>query len=359
MVNSDENIKDILQLTNIPVVRDRNYWLIRTESGLYYLDFLLNGYVAIGWDNINIATIQKENYSKIKGIVKENYPKDNTPGRTANKLISFVNEIHEGDVVIIPSQNSEKASIGILLKKMYYEDPMYIENQLKENTDSEIIPCPYHKRRRVKWLKSISKEGMDVYLSKLFNAHQAIYSANDYAQYINRNIYDMYISGDELHSVLHAGHPNGFSLKSLTDFVEFFNTAIDFIQETSDIVIDKEKIDMKINIHSPGLIEIISAGAFAALGISVLILSLNNVLAGGKFKFNFKNPLTGNELSAETESTGVLGKFNERRLNDQQHHLEEQKIRMQFLQLQQSLQLKIPDTENADEKSPENDIDKA
>lgn len=37
----------------IPVIDNtKNYWMIRTKGGIYFNDFFLNDYVAIGWDEI-------------------------------------------------------------------------------------------------------------------------------------------------------------------------------------------------------------------------------------------------------------------------------------------------------------------
>ena len=52
----DSTIEKLMQ--NIPVIKERNYWLIRTNKRIYYEDFLLNGYVAINWDIISVDFLQ-------------------------------------------------------------------------------------------------------------------------------------------------------------------------------------------------------------------------------------------------------------------------------------------------------------
>lgn len=351
ITDGDSMFRSLIEELSIPIVEERNYWLIRTEGGSYYLDFLFNNYVAIGWDEINIQTVKTQNNDKLKEIVKKVYPKEEAPWHPASKLQKFVNEIKKGDIVIIPGERSEKASIGIFIEDDAYEDKNYVERKLKENTDSNIKFCPFIKRRKVKWLNNIVKDRMDVYLSKLFNAHQAVFSANEYAQYIDRNIHNLYAKKDELHSIFHAGHQNGFSLQDLSDFVDFFNSGIKYISDVTGIEVDKKKIDMKLNIHSPGLIEVIAIGLAAATGISIMITSLNNMINGGKFRLSYKDPSNGKEISIESESPGFAGrKIENRKLDIEQQRIlsSQENLKGKYLELKESVDLALPSVGNTD-----------
>ena len=50
----EKELQQILSILNIEQIpKERNYWLIRTESGKFYFDFLENNYVSIGWDEFS------------------------------------------------------------------------------------------------------------------------------------------------------------------------------------------------------------------------------------------------------------------------------------------------------------------
>lgn len=362
MVNYESIFNDLVSELKIPIVEERNYWLIRTEGGKYYFDFVFNGYVAIGWDFLSITDIRESGYSHIKDIVLEHSPKDKAPGRVASKLKKFVEHIKKGDVAIIPSVNSETASIGIFTENNAYENPNYVEEYYKNNPGSDIVPCPYIKRRKVEWVSHIEKDRLGVYLTKLFSSHEAVYSANEYSQYIERSIHDVYIKEDRVHSTFRAGHPNGFSLKDLNEFVDFLNTSIDHISEITGMDIDKNEIDMKLNIHSPGLIQVISMGAFAGLGLAILIGALNNFINGGKLKFTYKDETFKKEISFETESPGLAGRKLENKKLDLEHErftYTEKKLTEKLVRLQEDVQLSIPSPEESTEVllPPKNKVD--
>ena len=55
------NDVDICREVGIPIIPDeRKYWLVRTKSGIYFNDFYLNNYIAIGWDEISDISLMTE-----------------------------------------------------------------------------------------------------------------------------------------------------------------------------------------------------------------------------------------------------------------------------------------------------------
>ena len=63
----DKELQQILNILNIEQIpKERNYWLIRTESGKFYFDFLENNYVSIGWDEFSDINIFKSIFSSSK-----------------------------------------------------------------------------------------------------------------------------------------------------------------------------------------------------------------------------------------------------------------------------------------------------
>lgn len=331
-MNSQDIVKELHVQLGIPVVEKSNFWLIRTESGLYYDDFYANSFVGIGWDYASVHSIRYGTFDDLKKLIENNeHPKyKNEKARKseytsiANKLIRFVEEIRAGDIVIIPSESSAKISIGEIVDDEVYEDTRFSN---KFANDSVNI-CPFIKRRKVRWIKQQFKDEIDVYLFKLLSCHQAIYSANEYAEFISRTIYPVYISDNKLHATFKAGHINGLSVDELVDLVGFINLLTQGA--------DKNSVEVKLNIHSPGIIEIVSLVLASGVTISLVIFALNHFINGGKTNVSFKTK--NMDLKINAESKGLLD-----------HHLEKDEFELkkevveQYQQLHESIQLNIPE----------------
>lgn len=52
----EKEILEWIKENNVPIVQvdtNRNYWLVRTNSGMYFQDFLLGDYIGINWNEFN------------------------------------------------------------------------------------------------------------------------------------------------------------------------------------------------------------------------------------------------------------------------------------------------------------------
>ncbi len=345
-VNTDK----LYDQLKIPKIDERNYWLVRSNGGEYYEDFFLHKYIAIAWDYISLAIMNNKNEEEIKAIIDLNEKSQPTKSELTedelnagvvttiyNKIYRFTKDFKIGDVVLVPSKNSEFISIGIIESEVY-EDPLYLSNYLEENPLTEIKLCPYFKRRKVSWLRQINKSKLDIYLIKAFSSHHAISSINEYAEFIDRNIYPIYLKGEEIHSTIHAGHPNGLTLRELVELSSSIESSLMDLSEHFGLEYKNKSYMVKINIHSPGLMEFIGIGAGAGVCISILMFAINNLRNGGKFKIGFKvDGVTGNiDFSLESETKGERGRdfeFNELELKHQE----------ELLKLVKDLQIKSPE----------------
>ena len=154
---------NLLKLFHIPEVpNDTRYWIIRTNGGEYYEDFILHGYISISWDYISLNTLYNKSEDEIKRLI-EVYEKissselddDESDGTTKGKITSILNkinrfvfEIDKDDIILIPSKNSDRVTIARVIGEAY-ETENYVEGYLKENPTTEITPCPYKKRRKI------------------------------------------------------------------------------------------------------------------------------------------------------------------------------------------------------------------
>lgn len=344
---------NLLSLLKIPSVSENiHYWIIRTNGGEYYEDFTLHEYISISWDYVSLSILYTKNDDEIKRLI-EVYEKmsttpedsdDESDGTTKgkitailNKINRFVFEIDKGDIILIPSKNSDRIAIAEVVGDVY-ETENYVESYLQANPTTEIVPCPYRKRRKIKILKTITKGQMDIYLAKGFNSQHALSSMDEYAPYINRTIYGIYSKGNELHTTLHAGHPNGLTLKELVKFSTKLEETASSIAQQCEIPFDSSLVEVKLNIHSPGLIELIGSLSSAGIVLSLLMFAVNNLINGGKLNISYKkDDQTGKtDFSITSESPGISG-------NSQKNKRIELKEKEELLELINKLDVKTPE----------------
>lgn len=344
---------NLLSLLKIPSVSEGiHYWIIRTNGGDYYEDFTLHEYISISWDYVSLSILYTKDDDEIKRLI-EVYEKmsttpedsdDESDGTTKgkitailNKINRFVFEIDKGDIILIPSKNSDRIAIAEVVGDVY-ETENYVESYLQANPTTEIIPCPYRKRRKIKILKTITKGQMDIYLARGFNSQHALSCMDEYAPYINRTIYGIYSRGDELHTTLHAGHPNGLTLKELVEFSTLLEKTASSIAQQCEIPFNPSQVEVKLNIHSPGLIELIGSLSGAGIVLSLLIFAVNNLINGGKLSISYKkDDQTGKtDFSVTSESPGISG-------SAQKNKRIELKEKEELLELVNKLDVKTPE----------------
>lgn len=346
---------NLLSLLHIPTVsNDVHYWIIRTNGGEYYEDFVMHKYISISWDYVSLNTLYNKTDDEIKRLIdvyeqmssnktKDDDTEEPSKGKTTtilNKINRFVFEINKDDIILIPSKNSNRITIAKVTSDVY-ETEHYVETYLKENPETEIIPCPYRKRRKIKAIRTITKGQMDIYLTKGFSSQHALSNMDEYAPYINRTIYGVYSKDNQLHTTLHAGHPNGLNLKELVELSTYIEKASYALAEQCEIPFDSSQIKVKLNIHSPGLIELIGAMAGDGIVLSLLIFSINNILNGGKLNISFKKNAEGNlDFSVNSESSGIYG-------NSQKNKRIELTEKTQLLEIIDKLDVKTPEIVSA------------
>lgn len=231
---------------------NRNYWLVRTQGGMFFQEFFFSDYIAIDWNEIDDVDLIKDEkrHNELVELIKEKYDKDSVPGLSANQMRKFVRDMKKGDVVIIPSKNSEYIAYGELLN-----DEIYIENVKEEELEKD--DCNFRKRRAVRWIKHQKKEEIDVYMYKLLNNHQTISSANEFADIIDRTLQPFYIKDDKAHFIVKVNQEGDISAIDLSSFVYNTTSLVDSFNKISNEQFNKREINTKVNVHSPGIIEFI------------------------------------------------------------------------------------------------------
>ncbi len=263
---------------------NRKYWLIRTMSGEYYADFVHNNFIAIGYDKIdivqvNLVTRDKYPVSTLRVVVEAMYPEENRPGYIVNQLISFIGEIQKGDIVIIPSINSWHFSIGEVVDNVIYGVHLPPNAVLQDYQ-----PCPFVKRRKIKWLlKDSLLEKVDPKFIPLKYTRQAITQiGNEISNVVDRTIETIYIKDDIGYLTVNVRQTdpiNGYNL--FTTWVDLFKLAEDF-GKTHGLDIKETDFDVKLNLESPGFVSIMTASIVGLVVLSGLIGIFAGIELDGK-----------------------------------------------------------------------------
>ena len=272
------DIKEIIDSLTV-FNNKRDYWLIRTQGGDFYKTFLENSYVAIGYDSINFSAIKnastdKRGKKQLAEIIKKQYPDETRPGYIGNQLIDFSYNIKKGDIVIIPSESSSQISIGEVV-----ETPIF---ELKDNLGMN--DCPFLKRKKIKWLRqNLTFKQIDSNLISIKYSQRTVTKIKeDFYPYIDRIISPIYIKNDNAHLAINVQRKQDFPA------YDVFKTWIDLLDLTEEfgkqekLEIQKEDINLKINVQSPGTIEFIT---YSVVGIIVLA-TLVTALIGAEYESN-------------------------------------------------------------------------
>lgn len=314
---------------------DRKYWFFRTEGGEYYPDFKINNFIALGWDNFdNIEELRnitsEEDLEFLKGKFKESYPDERRFGLAVNQMLTFINKMQIGDIVLIPSKNSRDLAIGEITSPAYiYTEDIDELNDIDDFFDEEDIGykiCEYKKRRDVRWITTIKKNKLDPQLFKLMWARNTITDATSYDMYIDRNLHSIYYKNNKLNVALHVNQENGISTRSLSSLLE---STLNYINcfDFNEKEIELDSLEVKIIVESPGVIQFI--GGAAAL----------TILLGGLAMFSFgadtNFEIAGQKYSIHTE--GAISILKERNRHDEEMakiNLEKLKSSMENLKIQ-------------------------
>lgn len=291
--------KRITNFQSIP--NTRKYWLVRTLGGRYFDSFKNHEYIALGHDEIRysaIDAIQKQSNNDKREILKglktlceEVYNEDSRPGLIASQIYKFVFEIKKGDIVVIPSENSEEIAIGFVT-----------ETPILEVTQSDIYKtdCPFTKRKKVQWEKALSRQYLDPYLYRVLQAHQAINEITHYSDIIERTIGNFYIKENIGNLVLDVATNEGINAVELFQLGYFLLNYSDNFFKYNELPFSINDVEVKINLNSKGKIQFKSPDAKTIWLIAILVLAING--GGLKFKTN-----SGIDFDLSTE--GIVKKI--------------------------------------------------
>ncbi|GAX47269.1 hypothetical protein [Pseudolactococcus reticulitermitis] len=337
------NIDELLD--NIPVIdHDVNYWFVRTNGGDYFTDFNINSYIGIDYNEITLEHISDSNNSTeiLKNKINHIYydqiksEKINQTGKIATQLLRFVNRIEINDIIIIPSISSELFLVGRVISNAYEIPDSEIITTSKENIHYK--KSSYKKRINVKWIKSFSRDDADSKLYKMIFSHQVISDVNDYKIFINRALFPVYIEDDTLHIVFKVTKNDDINGASLGQFIYYYNLMYGYL-------FPGEKMEVKVNVQSPGPVETISKTALKGMFTFALLAYITSTPYGGKVTFG--SQLLGN---IEVDIPGLVKGYREDQtkkieIKNKELELDDQKLKQIEKAIDLADKLKVPITE--------------
>ena len=280
------NDRIVLKQLGIDVFdENRNYWLVRTQGGLYFDDFYFDSFVGIEWDEI-VPEHTIDNIDEMKAIVEAKYPEESRSGYVAGQIYKFVNEFKHGDIVIIPNKDSKRFAFGEIA-----DDNIYIHEITDQDrfqmflNDEDSEKAILKKRRKVKWIKTISRSELDPYLQSFIYAHHTIVDLKPYELYIDRTLSSFYVKGNEAFYTQRVQKEANIPFDDLADLFSYNKNIIAFVNKYIEgCEIFRGEIISKIAVQSKGPVQL--------KGPLMKILAIGTVsmfLCGGHIKINIKD----------------------------------------------------------------------
>ena len=285
-----ENLKNPL---SIPRIRSNcNFWMMRTNSGAFYNEFVREGFLAIGWNAIYRATLSQYKDDGLISIISKHYPKEKQPRSPVNKCVKFIDVLSDGDIALIVGDGV----ITFAMIKEYYEvsnDTTTIQNEIvvdelisKGLHKEEPIKCPYIKRRKIEIIctKQIFSLNPNLYKAYILNRH-SLSNLNDYAEYILSACYDIYVYRNLATITFRANSVDRLKALDVSGFIYHATRLLCFE--------DEELITTKIYLSSPGdILFQIENGIIFIESHWEFFVALALILFGGNMELaSFKIPI--------------------------------------------------------------------
>jgi predicted Mrr-cat superfamily restriction endonuclease len=292
-------------VTNIDV--NKGYWFVRTDTGQYFENYRLNNFIGIGWNYITKQDIDNDldngHAIKLKIAREEELDLSTTQGRRKatsiyNKLKNF-KELRHGDLIIIPSENSNQLAFGTISDDNLYND---FDNQ-----------CEHIKRRRVDWHKVSNFRELDPIFYAIVKSRHAISNIKHYESYIDKVISHLFIKDNYYHYVIDIITREDINLDSLINLITSINALSERINNEFDLNGNDDKA-IKLNLQSPGKIEFKFLNGKSLVLLALLlspnysheIQNNNDLSTQEKVKLNRIHEVNNNDLDTINNSLETL-----------------------------------------------------
>lgn len=249
----ESQVLDEILHFQIPIIpKSTRFWMIRTQRGYFYNEFLAKKFVALAWNNIDYTTnLSDANKEYLKDEIVMLFPEINRPSTVVNKCNTFINEVKEGDIFVIPSKGSKYITFATAGE--YYEDStktVDLENtvisRIKNNdVDINDVSCPYKKRRKIKLLRTIRSEEVNISLFRAISNYHGISNFDQYAYQILNELYNCYSYQEYTVLVYNIRKTTPIKPRELSRLI-YGNT------ECLCTIISEDNLSTQMALHSPG-----------------------------------------------------------------------------------------------------------
>jgi hypothetical protein len=271
---------------NIPNISEQTrFWMIRTKKGYFYNEFISGRYVALAWNLISKQTDFSEQSSDLlNDSIRRNYRNIQRPATVINKCKTFINEVNENDIIIIPSAGS--TLITFAYAGAYFEadnKTVELENRVIssiENNEIHLgddVSCPYMKRRHIHLIKTLPINAVHHNLIRAISNYHGISNLDTYYRYILGAIFPLYSYNNNINLIYNVTKEAPIGPRTLSTLL--FGTT-DYLCH----FIDERSISTQININSPGPIDFSLVDAFNTVKDNYLpIVAILVFVGGGSF----------------------------------------------------------------------------
>lgn len=286
-----EIISNILDFSVPEIPTTTRFWMIRTKKGYFYHEFIGQNFVALAWNRITCQNnFTEAGEEALKEIIEEEYPDIKRTKTVINKCKSFIFDIQENDILVIPSAGSKYITFAFAGE--YFEDNSKT-CELEENVINQIenngvfineVRCPYKKRRHIRPIRTVKSDEINPNLYRAISNYHGISKMDNYSRYILNMIYNIYSFHDNLNIIFNV-RKNGEIFPRLLS--KLLYSVTEFL---CGLGVDENQISIQININSPGPIDFLITNVYDFLKNNYLpLLGLLVVLGGGSF-LSFKLP---------------------------------------------------------------------
>lgn len=296
------NVKEILESVE-DLSNGRNYWFVRTDYGKHFDEFFNGGYIAIGWGYITLNDFKKLSKSEIKEKIAKREGLNPIDSKEKSKITSIYNKLErfnklrKGDIIVVPSRKSQRLAFGEII-----DDASFESNE--DNVES------YTKRRNVKWLENKSIFELDPYFFRLKINQHSISDIGSFAPYIDKEVGSLFKKDDKTHYVLNIDKQDDINFRDLSNFMDNIERLLEDISTDFNFHDEGDEFFVKMNLQSPGKMEIIKDGkSLAVLAFLLFFTSCNKDPESIKDpkvkKFVIEHRETLNNTGAEIDSLEI------------------------------------------------------
>ncbi|WP_303188355.1 hypothetical protein [uncultured Clostridium sp.] len=246
----DFNYNDILSIEDIS--EDTNFWLVRTNGGRFYTEYKEDSFIALGWNYVDSENVYENDEDELKQLKEEleRIYEKKKGGTIFNKCVRFIDEMSEGDIVMVP--NAENEEVFFARVGDYYEEEIdYIREievlkRLNDKEDYGIqLKCPYKKRRKIEVIKVIKGCRLNPNLFRALASSHGISNINKYSDFVLSSIHNLYIRNNKLNLVVNIEQTEGIDGKEFSSLVYNLCDILTLGEE-------EVKVTTQANINSPG-----------------------------------------------------------------------------------------------------------